>query len=761
MAFYQTKAPPTTLVPPKILVPTEHTLIVNSAQRDHPTTTDSNDIVVRLHPGCNWSAVKVECASAEIPNSQYTVPENSSFLRISEGLFTHGGDEALQHMTINTINGDYTVWLPFYTNVVEFAERIDAVTVEWTTANDHGLANNGLWDWGESIRIIGSPVLHTAQDQLMAANADFTITGNDTFQLTNLNPAWVALIPAVPTAGAWGHVWAPPIPSPTMLAERLTRGFAAAGESRITVEYKEEFGTYEIKAPAHLQAKITAPLITSGASTTTNFRPTYGCLDTATGEVDFEEDPVQQVPSMSTYFQCGSSKRSSLTGARAHHQAYVARLKPAFHTADTMESEVNFQFQRYWFDPQPCAGTAPCPAAVQSQFCFVDADGNAHNIPITAGKYSPTTLAAHIEALMDATAAHYDYTVTFNAATHTFTISEDNGHIFSLEFQCGDPYDPTGVLTIAARLGFENIAYRGCSSYTSARPHHNVSAQLRYGDSEFYLSQWIYTMVNRSDERQFHISASKRLPMEVTLNYVAGAGVGGTGGILQVLNTTFAHGHRVRDIVHITEQVDPQVPATWRQHLFRVSTVTDAFNYECDDIGAFLLAGPAAAGIDRGPFRYAQFNLHNIRPEETYPIVPPKTLGTRKFEYMASGDSCHQWIDSDGIYDFDPPHYVLIQLIDNAHLSSRQYTQATGFPGGNTGYGNDGKTLAKVQLGPDFRLERLWPVDMTSASGKRLTQFRLVLRNPDLTKYETNYREWSCTLVVTTLDPPMIGSGGV
>jgi len=750
--------------PPKTFVPTEHTLMVHSSQREDQQTTPSNDIRVRLNPANVLSVQKIECASVELPNSQYVVPSDAHFVRISEGLHTHGGDVALQHMTVETNGGAnaFTVWLPFYTNVVTTATPVDATTIDWTTAQPHGLALNTLWDWGEAIRLIGSPVLHNALAALMPSNTSFSVQSPTVFRLTNLPAALVAAIGPVGVgqAGDWGHVFAPPIPSPRMLAERLTRGFAIAGESSIRVRYDEQAARYQIEAPSQLGAVLTEPPLTSGASVTTNFRPERGCVNPSTGSVAFEIDPLTGVPydsgapAKAERFRCQSTVPSRLVGKQAHHQAYVARTKPGHHDAATLADDLNFQFQRYWFDPAPCAGTGSCPPASPSEFCFVDADGQAHAIVITPGKYVPQTLAAHVEALMDATSAAYDYSVAFDASSHRFTIAETNGHAFSLEFQCGDPYDPTGVMTIAARLGFEPIAYRGCSSYTSPRAHHGDGTALRYGDSEFHDADWIYTIVPRQEERTYHISAAKRSPIpDVALSYAAGAGVGGTGGVLTVTGTV-AHGHRVGAVVHLTEMVNPADPTTWRQHLFRVATVASAFRYECADVGAFLLAGPAALGIDRGPYRYAHFNVHNVRPQDSYPIIPPKTLGLRRWEYLSTGDSCHRWLDSDHSYDHTPPMYVLLELVDNEHLSSRMFSEATGA-------GTASRVLAKVQLFPAFKLERLWPVFMDSASGKRIQNLRLRLLNPDLTPFDTRGLEWSCTLVLTTLEPPTQGSGGV
>lgn len=764
MSFYSVRRPPSNAEPPRKIVPIEHTLMIDSSQREHPQTTPSNDIRIRLNPANVWNVQKIECASVELPNSQYNVPTSAHFLRISEGLHTHGGNVALQHMTVETNGGAnvFTVWLPFYINTVLTATPVDGVTVDWTTAQPHGLDLNTLWDWGESIRLIGSPVLNNALAELMPFNGNFSIQSPTVFRLTNLPAALVAAIGPIGTAqtGSWGHVFAPPIPSPEMLADRLTRGFSIAGESRIHSRYDIATANYYIDAPSQLGAVLTEPPLTSGASTTTNFRPVYGCVNSGTGSVAFETDPYTTVPldagavTKAATFRCQSATPSGLVGKQAHHQAFVARTTPAHHDVTSLSNDLNFQFQRYWFDPSPCSGTGSCPAASPSEFCFVDPDGVPHAIVITAGKYVPTTLAAHIEALMDATSTVYDYSVTFDASSHRFTISETNNHQFALEFQCGDPYDPTGVMTIAARLGFEAIAYRGCSSYTSPRSHNGNGISLEYGDSEFYDADWIYTIVPRTTERKYHISAAKRAPIpDVGLVYVPGTGVGGTGGVLTV-TTAIAHGHRVGSVVHIIELVNPADPTTWRHHLFHVSNVIDAFNYECADIGAFLLAGPAALGIDRGPYRYAHFNIHNVRPQDTYPIIPPKTLGLRKWEYLSTGDSCHRWVDSDGSYDHDPPMYALLELLDNNHLTSRMYAEATDA-------GTASKILAKIQLFPAFKLERLWPVFMDSDSGRRLQNIHLRLLNPDLTPYDTQLLDWSCTLVLTTLEPAIIGSGGV
>ena len=93
---------------------------------------------------------------------------------------------------------------------------------------------------------------------------------------------------------------------------------------------------------------------------------------------------------------------------------------------------------------------------------WTDVGLGARSATLTAGDYTGATLAAHIEARMDASPSSDNYSVTYSATTGKFTIS--TGGNFVLKWQSGS----AEVGRLATILGFDNAANdSGAATYTS------------------------------------------------------------------------------------------------------------------------------------------------------------------------------------------------------------------------------------------------------------------------------------------------------
>jgi len=123
-------------------------------------------------------------------------------------------------------------------------------------------------------------------------------------------------------------------------------------------------------------------------------------------------------------------------------------------------------------------------------------------VTLTSGKYNAVTLAAHIEARLEAITSAA-YTVSYDQTIHRFTLAKTTGN-FSILWSTGS--NAAVAAELADIIGFDSTADdTGAGTYTSDNPVVGVPYPLESACLE--LSQWNYT---RTKEKRTGVLASSR-----------------------------------------------------------------------------------------------------------------------------------------------------------------------------------------------------------------------------------------------------------
>lgn len=524
------------------------TLNVVSPRVDNQT----NDIVIDIKQSpLRLPSVMVSIGSLEIPMTQLTVE------RLWNQLFYSEFYEPL-NSALSTVSVEYTLLdgtkqvfdgtIPLLVNpIVSVNTTIvtpgapGVISVQFETEKAHGLSIADFYDWSgtnSNIQLLGTPI----NQSLSSSNSSFQIVDEFKFNLLDVKVSDTAIVTAQlntanPTTGYYGFVYAPPIPGPVQLTQLAT---AALHVDPILEQNQVGFTFVPTlhKTTFQFLPLIGNSLTTGEQKTNTELayqNPTlrnYGNVTNNWNKVILSSSarniPADRVITSVTLIvpntaedslplQLGYLDPTTLTVDRRSQNSVsyfhfsMLRLDPANYLGTSMVQQLDLQWNRLYFE-RPETGSVILPGTYNPKFAFGDTAGVTQFFYIPFGYYSPQNLCLFLQAQMNALdSLGNTYSVTFQQ--DSFTFSSTQGKVFSLEFglipgitqPLLNPYTGGPTLTLPIRLGFQLIAYRGKSSYSSPVP---VYVPVQSAFSQTFLTQ----STTGSNQKKFQDPTKTVLP---------------------------------------------------------------------------------------------------------------------------------------------------------------------------------------------------------------------------------------------------------
>jgi len=698
---------------------------VNRNKECKDPNNPTNDVTIPTHLSVqSLGASSFYLGSFELFKlTQYTIESIWQNLLFVEGIDLVIGDVSdlpLREFTIQINHTQYTASIPMLLNPIIDVDTVTsgATMPIFTTLYDHGLTSSILeaWRWNDPIRLISTNVTDTNITEFTSSNTSLTILNDNQFQL-NLGAGAVTW--TVNAQGNFGYLYAPSIASPVELANIVTQALATVLDEStgpIIITYDIDVG--------HFKLQVKQPNLGTVCYTGIPQCPDPGvCGSDATTNQDRVTVIIPQqnslpfimgfglkdidVPSVAPYLLEGQFGLQCFS----HIAIPVGNYNPT-----TLTTELYMQWNRLWFDPE-------CEEKVgdQQPFIFSNECGTCFTIPILYGLYSPDTFGETLAHDMNnADPLHRNYTVTWNSDSGTFVFTSD-GPVFGLEF---DQLSTTNNLP--ERLGFDRVPYRNQNSYESTNPFFTpINGCCGTTIPSTFLS-FIYTPILKSAEGKINIHISKPRCHDFDSLTI-------TNGIARISNSgavaRYAWGFQPNDVVRVRSQ-------TGTTYEFRVTNVVSAFTFEVD-IGsvtpANLTAGSTSCACLAGA---ALTNLLLARRPNNNQLL------NRIIGYTDDiGDIMYTELPfiSDTCVNLDHVTYILLDILEPIGDSRAEHFSEE--------KGNKARIFAKIILYPQFRIERLYPMNMYIPETKKIMYLKMRILNPDHSLYQLHGQEWSATLV--------------
>jgi len=299
------------------------------------------------------------------------------------------------------------------------------------------------------------------------------------------------------------------------------------------------------------------------------------------------------------------------------------------------------------------------------------------------------------------------YTVTYNAADQTLTISSDMPFGMPLD-------DPVVTPLLVERMGFEPLCYNGAQSYTSAPlgyiPGECSSVpQFRSGNLRVL---W-------KESQCLFIIRFCGTPCQ-TDTIVVAAGVGTIGPL------PLAHGLSVGDFVTLTS-------TTGASSTLPVTSVPDAFTFTVDMYSSAILNGDTVAICDWAS-QNASLNL--------YFHTVPMLASVMGFPVSAVFSGSDGELIAPYAYNFDGPPYLLwvIQEPSGSAFIKHMWNSST----------KDNIFAKLILRNNTYSIERLYPMQKIMQGNHKMTQLSMAVYNPDHTLFNFHGKNWSGTLTFVT-----------
>lgn len=426
--------------------------------------------------------------------------------------------------------------------------------------------------------------------------------------------------------------------------------------------------------------------------------------------------------------------------------------------------EWDMQFNRFFFPPTK-DGQPP-------SLVFVDPSGRTQARALTPGRYTPDSIAAHLEQMMNRAVASsvpaVGFVVAFDACEGTFSFScemrdERTGRAtpapFSLLFAHPASLDPT-------RFGFGEVNYESHARYVSdhaiqtptlewPRAACDADAQARRSPTN------LYQISEHTARKTLRINAMSPPPMVLlvvdfdpircellVLTYMGGV--------------RFAHGLRPGAIVDLTPlgrkmellvegSVQEMDPAALERRLAAVVSPEGLFDVEAAMPEAASLLRLRVPRVEWTRAKKQVLGLHiPVEPSNfCFSDGLPKSIGGQRLGFApkavqwgidgtnrcGDGLRCPPF-DATAVHALDHPDYVLLYLLEGKRSSLLQHQDRNSVTA----------PFAKIILYPLFREERMVPREVNLTSGEGMTRFTLAFKNPDGTAYRFHNAEFSFTL---------------
>ena len=725
----------------------EYTIYLDSHNRQHQIFLDeesknnpTNNITLPIPlPSGRLPAVEFRLGSIELPLSQYTIESLWQNVYFDEGLdliITDVDSQSLLQFGILEANGNTILAeLPPSTNPITSIANNGTTTPIFTTYFPHRLELRSLYNWGDPMKLIGTPITDPAVYEFTASNASLTIISPTQFQL-NLSSA----ITFTTLGTIFGYVRAPTIPNPHILAQLITQGL----EGRWKVTYNPVTSKFQVCwMGSGCDARTVTPAFLRIPSS--NSLPSlmgFGTVDVLIPVPDPESKPPMSDLDLIRAKAGGdipNPKELCLKAANCYRCNTHIQIDPGNYDAGSLGSNLNLQWNRFYFDQ----GCAKEPFHTES-LVVSDRCGTCYTIPIATGKYCPETLASYLQTQLNSIVpGSPNFVVQWDENSGVFVFSADV--MFGLEFDSSNA-------DLAQRLGFLGICYRNTNRYESTRPIYFPRKGCCQSTIPTRCLNYNYIPVLLGTEQKYRIERCKPRCIEATGGpnpysppfTATNTGFTDNGNSTGTIVLPAAHGLNVHDIVAVTFP-GAAVPPGEGPHYFEVIQVPD-FQTIVVDTGSLDTTGlpanaPTCVCLDGPIVGNLYFGLSCVNSR--YHSILPHILGFMEEDFIPDPQSPNTVWSAPSCFSLDWPSYLLMVVSEPVGATKNEHL-----------WDEDSKAhvFGKIILYPQYRLERIFPIRMFLHDMKIINRMRIQLLNPDHSLYQLHGKDWSATIVFNILE---------
>jgi hypothetical protein len=344
--------------------------------------------------------------------------------------------------------------------------------------------------------------------------------------------------------------------------------------------------------------------------------------------------------------------------------------------------------------------------------------------------YTPEILADFLQAGMAPNIP--SISVQWNNATGQMCFEADE--MFGLEFDGGT----AETADLAFRLGFLPVCYHNNNLYKSPRPFY-IPTKGCCGTTmhdRFLSNRYMVYPINT--QRKFAIQPCK------TRCYDQVTGVAGSQPGTMLLTTQYgsvgpfldvAHGYQPNDVIDVTV-------GGVTYSLVVVNTMLP-FNQVEVDLGSIPLATFTGQQLCTCLSGDIAVNLYFARDCAAENSILPHIFGFVEKDVMWQPEFGDSGIISPSCFNLDWPSYLLLEVIDPNGATHNQH---------NWEDDNKPRIFGKIILYPQYRMERMFPIQMYLPDLRILNRMKFALLNPDHSLYQLHGKNWSCTIVMHVVE---------
>lgn len=702
----------------------------NADPKAIPSDNSTNDVIIPCRFPNRINVAQISLGSLELPLTQYNIESDWNELYFDEGIdlyIIEPQDESIVQLVISENGTEYVAQLPPRLNPVISIDptAVGTTSAIFTTQYPHCLHLRGLFNWGEPMKLIDTPIVGDPM-LLTAGNTSLTILSDTTFQLDWGSPSYTFTDNG---SGFFGYVTTPSIPSPVYLAQIVTAALQEAIPNHWRVTYDSCTGKFKLCwIGSGCDARTSAPaiLVTSGNNSLAHILG-FGCASVVIPLPDFNPpaDPYnlsrqgEQPPTS----YCVESVICSPCRSKIE-------IDPGNYSPDGLMVNISRQLNRFYFDPG-CSFDS-----TEASFFYSTQCGECKSFTIPNGMYSPDQFAAYLQSQISAEIP--SMTVTWNIDSGQFIFSADTD--FGLEFNANTSNGST--IELAFRLGFYPISYRNNNTYSSVIPFYHPTkgccgTSIPTRNLSYVYNPLLQAVLN--NQKRFVVEISKTRAMLIVTAVLVN--LNGTVTITTTVDgNEIAHGFQVLDVVEVTVNYSDNTSATYELTVTEVNDYNQ-FTAELGSIDGAAVFTPADPTVTSICVRLSGAITTNLYFSCLNSDILAMTLGFNKCDFLWDPVYPTTWI-APAMYSLDFPTYVLVEL-----------TQPTGSTHNMHAWNKDAEhtdtltnVLAKVILYPQFRMERSFPFHMAIPDLRIINRVQIRILNPDHSLYKLHNRNFSFTL---------------
>jgi hypothetical protein len=726
----------------------------NAEPKLDPDENPTNNVIIPCQFPSRLNVAQISLGSLELPLAQYNIENEWNTLEFDEGidLFVMAPQfESIVQFVINENGTDVIGQLPPRLNpivaVAPLPNNINPTSVTFTTQYPHQLELRGFFNWGEPMKVTGTPLFDSAINQLTLTNPNLTILNPYQFSLT-LSGA--ALTFSTNPTNLFGYVTTPSIPSPDYLATLVTFALNLVAPGHWKIAYDSSNGKYKLTwVGTNCEAKEASPatLMIDGVNSLPNIMG-FGFVNVPIpipgfDVVTYKFEKPRELPNLS-----GNSLQSiNCSPSRSRIEIDMGNYSP-----NELMANVARQFDRFFFDSGCNTGAALLN--VPTLFYYSNQCGICYSFAIPFGMYSPDSFATFLQTQIQINISSMSVTWDVNTGQFTFEAASD----FGLEFDAATVNTTIQTAELAFRLGFYPISYRNNNTYKSVMPfYYPTKGSCGTSMPDRHLS-YVYSPMPQqilNNQKRFAIELTKTRSIATvgpvvnnadhTLSVTTQLFLSGGGGSV----VPIAHGFQVLDVVEVTVSGN-----TYELTVIRVDSY-DQFTVELGSIPigtiANLTAPVSPFTSPAPPYNTYCVRLSNAIVSNIYFTclendVLALTLGFNKTDYLWNPAEPTSWI-APALYSLDYPTYVLVEMTQPTGATHNMHPWNTDSEHTDT----ISNVLAKVIIYPQFRMERNFPFTMIIPDLRIINRVQIRILNPNHSPYKLHGRNFSFTLVMQSV----------